>query len=247
MRRDNAVSATPKSCRSRVALLLVALGTVLATLCVTEWPSDGVSPEEATSSPSNAAAALHDAYGSEPAPPVVVPARRTDAVRNESAGAAESETTAPLPAAPARSVGARTRVRVTVRLRGPAMTAQDVPTPELLRMGADGRTSPVAAPAPGKRAATAHGRDAAPGPTETTLAFDVESPGRYVPAWHHWVQVPGTNTWRAVRGSGTEFDVAAHECERDIVVEVSPSQLVSDPALDRVVPGATYRITPKDG
>lgn len=170
--------------------------------------------------------------------------RRDGGVEAESPSV-ESRATAPSPTQADR--GCRARVRVTVRLIDPDPSAQGAPAPELLRREADGRFAAVPGPPATRRGPRALALAAAGGSAENSHTFEVDAPGRYVPAWSHWVRTPGTNGWRVVRGTGAEFDVVAHQPMREVVVDVTPLQLVVDPALDRTNPGATYRITPKDG
>ena len=170
--------------------------------------------------------------------------------RREGVGplARSGEPQATVPSSTDPDGGSRARVRITVRLVGPDASAQGSPAPELLRREVDGRWSAVPGPPETRRGPRAEARPAADGGgAARSHTFEVAAPGRYLPAWSHWVQSAGTNTWRVVRGRGAEFDVVAQQPMREVVVEVSRAQLVADPALDLTIPGATYRITPKDG
>ena len=75
----------------------------------------------------------------------------------------------------------------------------------------------------------------------------VDEPGRYVTAWHAWRQVPGTRTWRVVRGEGSELSIGPEPSDREIVLDLRTERLRLDPFLDIRKPGATYRFTAKDG
>jgi hypothetical protein len=135
--------------------------------------------------------------------------------------------------APAVTRAGPSTVRVTLRFGD--LDGRQPPVPELLRIDQLGQRRPVE-PLP-----AAESEDAA------TRSFLVDEPGRYVTAWHAWCRVPGTRTWRVVRGQGSEFIVGPEPSDREIVHDLGADELRLDPSLDVRKPGATYRFTAKDG
>jgi hypothetical protein len=204
--------------RLTIAAALVLAGVGLALLG--GWPPAGFAAREGASAPPAAIAA---------------------AARGAAAAAA-----APAPASAAASV---CRVRVVVRLPA-GIAAPSPPVPELLRVDHRGATSPVSAvgarPEP-SLLELARGAAAGRGAAEASRSFEVAAPGRYQAAWHLWLPVPGTSTWRVRRGRGPEVHVSGAEAEREIAVSLGVGDLALDPAIDAREPGARYTFTAKDG
>lgn len=161
----------------------------------------------------------------------------------------ERATGGPAVASAGREVTAR--IHVVVRLPDGVRTAA-LPVPELYRL--DGNVSAPALvacnaprdPTPAQLASTSPvlRRGAA---AEARRTFEVDRPGRYAVAWHLWLPVPGTRTWRVQRGGGPEVTVSEEELERDVTVPVGAGELELDALLDTRAPAARYHFTEKDG
>jgi hypothetical protein len=149
------------------------------------------------------------------------------------------------------------RVRVVVRLPFDAVAVPALGA-ELLRLDERGNARAVPAePLPAGELATLPrelaellraGR-ALPALASVERRFELRESGRYVAAWHAWRQVPGTRTWRAVRGRGEVVDLGAPFSPEERVLELEPSaaELALDPALDAPVANARTYVTEKDG
>ena len=171
----------------------------------------------------------HDALGKGPVSRVVEPER-------------EGEASQRAPALPtALRVGGSVSVRVVVRV-GTLPPDGRLPIPELLRLDEHGNPWPVKPISEELAERTARPRVR----HESARRFVVDAPGRYVPAWHLWLTVPGTRTQRACRGRGAELTIRPGDPARELVIHVSPGQL----QIDRRLEGSkslTTRVTPKDG
>jgi len=199
------------------------------------------------------------------ATPGEVPGVPTKGNASDAGGARDTEQVSaapaqrPEPAArPAPTVrSAPTRIRVVVKLRGDAHGV-DLPEPELLRLDEHGQPWPVAAQ--GRKANRRHpavvraSRDALASRNaqnqqarQTSRTFEVTKPGRYVAAWHLWMNAEGTRTWRVCRGRGPEILLSGGERVRELVVYVGAAELQLDPVLDMRATNAHTTVTAKDG
>jgi hypothetical protein len=128
-----------------------------------------------------------------------------------------------------------------------------LPEPELLRLDQHGQPWPVAAQ--DRRPKRRHSPLALASrrvrlrhqARETSCTFEVTEPGRYVAAWHLWMNVEGTRTWRACRGRGPEIRLSGGERDQELVVYVGAAELKLDPLLDARAPNAKTTVTAKDG
>jgi hypothetical protein len=210
----------------RVAVSAAALATLAALLLPRERAA--VAEPEMARSDENAAPAAAIAAAAAPARARAAEATiEAEAVADARPGA---RATAERPA----------RIRVIVQATEEAL-ALGAPVPELLRLDDDGRVRPVAAAA----VETAAPEAAAQG--TRCAVFEVSEPGSYAGAWHAWLRVPGTKTWRVQRGQSPEIRIAAPGEEREIVMRVDAAQLRLDPALDAKVQVNGFHATPKDG
>lgn len=150
-----------------------------------------------------------------------------------------------------------TRIRVVVRLRNDARTVA-LPEPELLRLDEHGQPWPVAAkePRPTRRhpalvLASRHTHTPGDPPQrqlrQQSRTFEVTRPGRYVAAWHLWMNVEGTRTWRVCRGRGPEILLSGGEPAQELVVDVGAAELALNPSLDMRATSARTTVTAKDG
>jgi hypothetical protein len=183
----------------------------------------------------------------EPSPRRELPRAASPATHAEPASVA-----ALAPEAPATQ-----RVRVVVRL---APNAASVPLlgAELLRI--DERGNPSAVPGAGpsvhagphaalELAQRARSGVALPEMREATQIFEIREPGTFAAGWHAWRAVPGTLTWRPVRGTGASAEIQSpftHE-ELLLVLTLAATELALDPTLDAPVANAITHVTAKDG
>lgn len=149
------------------------------------------------------------------------------------------------------------RVRVVLRLPPDAAAAPALGV-ELLRLDERGNARVVPAePLPpggssiGPRELVEHLRAgrALPALSDAERHFELRESGRYVAAWHAWRPVPGTLTWRPVRGRGEALEIGAPFSPEELLLELTPdaAELALDPALDSPVANARTHLTEKDG
>jgi hypothetical protein len=149
------------------------------------------------------------------------------------------------------------RVRVVLRLPTDAAAVPALGV-ELLRLDERGSARVVPAeplppgePAIGPRELVERLRAgrALPALSNAERHFELRESGRYVAAWHAWRPVPGTLTWRPVRGRGEALEIGAPFSPEELVLELTPDaeELALDPALDAPVANVRTHVTEKDG
>lgn len=127
-------------------------------------------------------------------------------------------------------------VRVVIRVTDERLDLEVVP--ELHAVGEGGRLDPVKSDKPSQSLQDVLRAVQQDPPRESAAAtrdfvdeFRVTIPGRYRSAWHAWLRVRGTDTWRTLRGQASER-VITEAGTHEILVDLSGANFELDPTLD---------------
>lgn len=186
-----------------------------------------------------------------------LPAQELGTVAGLATGSADSSLEAPATAAElsklaGEALAAPVRVRVEIVLDEASAPVASL-VPELLRhlpggsveLLANGKSTRGVHPAVALAEAEA-ARRPLPLVRSAHEEFEVAVAGSYAGSWHAWVKVPGTLTWRALRGRGAEVWIDGTQPEVRLQITVKAEELVLDLELDAERAPMT-NMTEKDG